>query len=93
MVKVIGQPEPEVKWYRDDKPLSSTPKVNIVKKEDVHTVTIKTVTLKQGGLYKCVATNIAGKAEHSATITIKGTLTTSLCLCKYTLLIFFLPSL
>ncbi len=38
--------------------------------EDVYTLTITGTTTKMTGLYRCVATNKMGTAEHSAMITI-----------------------
>ena len=72
-VKVTGKPEPEIKWYHQNRLMAATLKVKITKeKEGVHLLTLTNVTEKQTGLYKCLATNRAGKAEHSATINITG---------------------
>ena len=68
--KVTGKPEPEVKWYRDDKEIKATFKIVMKKTEEVCTLTISGVTLQMSGVYKCVATNKAGEATHSAKITV-----------------------
>ena len=71
--KVDGSPMPEVKWFRDNKEVQPTLKVKITKSKDVHTLTITGVTEKStGGVYKVIATNKAGKAEHSANVEITG---------------------
>lgn len=72
-VKVTGLPEPEIKWYRDGKIMAATLKVKITKEaEGIHKLTINNVSDKQAGIYKCVATNKAGKANHQAKITVTG---------------------
>ena len=68
--KVTGKPEPEVKWYRDDKEIKATFKIVMKKTEEVCTLTISSVTLQMTGVYKCVATNKAGEATHTAKITV-----------------------
>jgi len=68
--KVTGKPEPEVKWYKDDKEIKGTFKIVMKKTQEVCTLTISGVTLQMSGVYKCVATNTAGEAVHSATITV-----------------------
>ena len=71
--KVDGKPMPDVRWFRDNKEIQSTFKVKVTKAKDVHTVTVTGCTQKSaGGVYKVVATNKAGKAEHSATVEVTG---------------------
>ena len=71
--KVTGKPEPDTKWYFQNRIMAGTLKVKITKEKDgIHILTITGVTEKQAGVYKCVATNKAGKAEHSATINVTG---------------------
>ena len=70
--KVTGKPEPEVKWFRDDKELAPSFKVKMVKAKEVVTLTISGVTEKMSGVYKVVATNKVGTAEHSAPVTVRG---------------------
>ena len=74
--KVTGSPVPEVKWFKDDKEIVATLKNKISKTKDgVHTLTVSSVAHKTGsGVYKAVATNKAGKAEHKATIEVTGRL-------------------
>ena len=67
---MTGKPEPEVKWYRDDKEIKATFKIVMKKTEEVCTLTISGVTLQMTGVYKCVATNKAGEATHTAKITV-----------------------
>ena len=69
---MTGKPEPEVKWFRDEKELAPSFKVKMIKTEEVVTLTISGVTEKMSGVYKVVATNSAGTAQHSAPVTVKG---------------------
>ena len=68
--KVIGKPEPEVKWFRDTIELKPSYKTKITRVDEVSTLTISGVTKQMSGTYRTVATNKFGQAEHSATITI-----------------------
>ena len=68
--KVTGKPDPEVKWFKDEKEIKGTFKIVMKKIEEVCTLTISGVTMQMSGVYKCVATNKAGEAVHSATITV-----------------------
>jgi len=72
--RVLGEPEPTVTWYRDDKQLAATLKVAIGKTEDHrHTLTIQQVSSSAtAGTYKCVASNQHGTAQHTATVTVTG---------------------
>jgi hypothetical protein len=72
-VKVTGSPVPDVKWYKDDKEIMATFKVKMSQKDDVYTLSMGGATVKSTpGLYKAVAINKAGKAEHAANITVGG---------------------
>ena len=72
-VKVKGDPEPKVTWQLEGKELGASPKIQFAKKNDVHTLTIQQIGAKQAGLYRCVAANTVGQADHSATLTLSGT--------------------
>ena len=57
---------------RDGKDIVSTLRVKITTKDDTSVLKISGITQKQSGLYKCVAVNSAGKAEHTAAISVTG---------------------
>lgn len=59
--RVIGNPTPDVKWFRDDTELQPTFKVKMTRDGEICTLQVTGVTQKMTGVYKCVATNIAGK--------------------------------
>ena len=72
-VKVTGSPEPKLAWYSNDKELLATPKVKMTKKKDgVHLLKIANTRPAMSGLYRVVATNVAGEVEHTATVTVTG---------------------
>merc|ERR1711988_1868539 len=68
--KVTGKPEPEVKWFRDDKPIAPSFKTKMNKSGETVSLQQSSVTTKQSGVYKVVASSKAGTAEHSANIKI-----------------------
>ena len=70
VTKVIGKPEPTVKWFKDDKEIKQTFKNKMTKEGEVCTYLHSSVTKKETGVYKCVATNKVGEAVHKATITV-----------------------
>lgn len=59
--RVIGNPTPEVKWFRDETQMQPTFKVKMTRDGEVCTLQVTGVTQKMTGVYKCVATNIAGE--------------------------------
>merc|ERR1711994_583278 len=67
-VNVTGKPEPEVKWFRDNKPIAPTFKIKMTKSGETVTLQQTNITTKQSGVYKVVATSKAGTVEHSANI-------------------------
>ena len=69
---MTGKPEPEVKWFRDEKELAPSFKVKMIKTKEAVTLTISGVTEKMSGVYKVVAINKVGQADHSAPVTVRG---------------------
>uniref|UniRef100_A0A0A9VUL5 Muscle M-line assembly protein unc-89 n=1 Tax=Lygus hesperus TaxID=30085 RepID=A0A0A9VUL5_LYGHE len=66
MVKVKGDPNPEVKFYKDDEPITYKNKRCTIQTEQAESgyyeLIIPEVSPKDAGLYKCVATNSFGEA-------------------------------
>lgn len=67
-VVVSGNPEPEVQWYKDGRPLRIDGSHVVSKKEDGgrHTLTIVNATDKDVGQYSCQAVNKIGVAQTAA---------------------------
>ncbi|XP_067124006.1 muscle M-line assembly protein unc-89-like, partial [Centruroides vittatus] len=72
-VKLMGKPTPEVKWYLNDKEVSSGGRIRIdsVLSDNYYSLTIKDVTLEDEGNYVCKAVNEKGEASTSATLTVE----------------------
>ncbi|XP_042313952.1 roundabout homolog 1 isoform X4 [Sceloporus undulatus] len=62
-----GDPVPTVRWRKDDGEL---PKARYEIRDD-HTLKIRKVAAEDMGSYTCVAENMVGKAEASATLTVQ----------------------
>ncbi|KAK0180904.1 hypothetical protein PV327_003237 [Microctonus hyperodae] len=70
--KVIGVPYPELKWYKDWKPLAPTSRIKIDFFEpDTSILTINDAILKDEGLYSISARNVAGSVSSSVMIHIE----------------------
>lgn len=70
--KVIGVPYPELKWYKDWKPLAPTSRIKIDFFEpDTSVLTINDAILKDEGLYSISARNVAGSVSSSVMIHIE----------------------
>ncbi|KAH7637606.1 hypothetical protein HUG17_8710 [Dermatophagoides farinae] len=62
--KSIGNPTPEIQWYRNDEPIDENDDNNVIIKYDQHssTLIIKECSFEWAGHYKCVARNDEGDA-------------------------------
>nr|XP_054758206.1 myosin light chain kinase, smooth muscle-like [Lytechinus pictus] len=67
-----GQPEPTIKWFKDDKELKSSPKYNISFAKGKCMLKVSKASAKDDGQYKCTAENKCGNAMCSATLQIQG---------------------
>ncbi|XP_076666422.1 obscurin isoform X4 [Andrena cerasifolii] len=64
--RVTGVPYPEIKWYKDWKPLTTSSRIRIEFSEpDTSTITISDVIVKDEGLYSISARNVAGSISCS----------------------------
>nr|XP_012153983.1 PREDICTED: muscle M-line assembly protein unc-89-like isoform X1 [Megachile rotundata] len=69
VARVTGVPYPEIKWYKDWKPLTTTSRLRIEFTEpDTTTLVISDVILKDEGLYSVSARNVAGSISCSVMI-------------------------
>ncbi|RCN47218.1 immunoglobulin I-set domain protein [Ancylostoma caninum] len=71
-VTVTGQPQPQVAWFKDDKPVEID-NVHILKKDDGSghfTLTIKEARSTDAGVYSARATNESGEARSDATVVV-----------------------
>lgn len=65
---IIGNPTPDVTWFKDGKPLKGSRDVE----KDVYTFTIITSTINDSGEYTAKAQNSIGTAQTSATLQVDG---------------------
>ncbi|ROI84220.1 Myomesin-2 [Anabarilius grahami] len=71
---VSGQPNPIVKWYRNNvaiEPLSAPGKYKIENKYGVHSLIVSRCAVTDSGVYSVVATNPQGKATSKATVCVR----------------------
>ena len=71
-VTVKGKPRPDVEWFKDDKPLRKTSRVDIKSRGDKFSAVLMNVTPDDSGLYKCVASSKAGSVTRTFEVTIEG---------------------
>ncbi|XP_037086557.1 Down syndrome cell adhesion molecule-like protein Dscam2 [Pollicipes pollicipes] len=71
-----GSPTPHITWLLDGRPLPENPRYvpgQIALRADVIShLNISRVTPAEGGLYECVASNVAGTARHAARLNVYG---------------------
>ena len=66
-VKYIGSPEPKVKWFLDDEEVSEDDEgMDIETEPGSSLLVLEDIAPNDAGQYKCIITNIAGKAATSA---------------------------
>lgn len=59
-VRILGEPPPEISWYKDGYEIFSSRRTKIVNEHDVSVLIIHQVALTDEGEIKCAATNRAG---------------------------------
>ncbi|XP_045464007.1 obscurin isoform X4 [Harmonia axyridis] len=70
--RIVGVPYPEIKWYKDWKPLATSSRIKIAFNEpDTTILTIYDVIMKDEGLYSVSARNVAGSTSSSAMLHIE----------------------
>jgi len=69
-VAVKGDPDPQVTWTKDGKPISSSEIMEVKYKNGTASVLINEVFPEDGGKYTCRATNTKGSVETSSKVVI-----------------------
>lgn len=67
---IVAQPEPEVIWYHNSRPVKESVDVQLVFQGDRCSLVIPEAYLEDGGDYRVVAINSAGEASSSCTLSI-----------------------
>ena len=71
--KAVGDPKPEVKWYKEKLQIVSNDKFTIYTDEGgVCTLIVEDVTYDDEGTYKAIASNSFGKASCVTMLIVKG---------------------
>ena len=72
-IVVSGQPPPTVKWFLDERLLTSKDKRHkILSHGSVHSLNITNILTEDEGIYECVATNVAGTAKCDCEVLVDG---------------------
>ena len=71
--KVVGEPEPDIHWYKDGVELKNSRKYKLdFPDDDVAVLIVKETTLDDAGEYTCKAVNSSGTEESHAEIIVEG---------------------
>ena len=72
-VKISGEPEPDVEWFKDEQPVEDGGNFRIeFDGSDGCALIINSARLEDEGRYRCVATNDFGKAISEAELLVTG---------------------
>lgn len=85
---LIGQPIPEIIWYKDGISILNNPDYLTTYVNGVCTLKIEETFAEDSAKYTCRAFNIHGSVETSATLTVKGNLIYLQILLKVHILLF-----
>ncbi|CAH1789041.1 unnamed protein product, partial [Owenia fusiformis] len=61
--RIVGHPEPDVSWYREDETIVNSPDFQISADGEVHSLVIPTAQPADAGCYQVKAINAAGEAK------------------------------
>ncbi|XP_070494833.1 titin isoform X6 [Chironomus tepperi] len=67
---IVGQPEPEVIWLHNDKPVKESNDIRLYFQGDTCTLYINEVYLEDAGVYKIIAINSAGEASSECRVSV-----------------------
>ncbi|CAI6344104.1 unnamed protein product [Macrosiphum euphorbiae] len=68
---IVGQPEPEVIWYRDGRPVKESKDIQLLFQGDQCSLVIKEAFIEDAGEYKVVAINSAGEASSTCVLSVE----------------------
>ncbi|XP_026815442.1 titin isoform X5 [Rhopalosiphum maidis] len=68
---IIGQPEPEVIWYHDGRPVKESKDIQLLFQGDQCSLIIKEAFVEDAGEYKVVAINSAGEANSTCVLSVE----------------------
>ena len=73
-VRVLGQPTPNVFWYKDGEEITDTrfPHIKVLQEGNLHSILITEGKLKDAGEYKVAARNDHGDVSSSSHLFVEG---------------------
>ena len=72
IVTIQGNPRPDVEWYKANKPLRRTSRVNLSSRGNKFDCVVLSVVPEDSGVYKCVAKSAAGTTTKTFHVNIEG---------------------
>ena len=87
-VTINGKPKPVVKWYKDNKNLRESNRLDIKSRGDKYSVVILGVKAADSGVYKCEATSKMGTVTRTFDVRVQGSSASLLYTCPCVLDIF-----
>ena len=73
-VTINGKPKPDVKWYKDDRPLRESNRLDIKARGDKHSVVILGIKAEDSGVFKCEAKSKMGTVTRTFDVRVQGTI-------------------
>lgn len=70
--QAIGNPAPQITWFKDDEKLEMTPRIKEFQEDNTYTCLLVETTAADSGLYEMVAENAHGKVYTRAYLTVLG---------------------
>lgn len=71
VARVSGKPQPEISWFFNDKPIRADgDKYRIKRDGEVCTLYVRNCTYADSGSYRCRASNVEGKADCEAALSV-----------------------
>ena len=70
---IIGNPEPEVIWFKNDKPIKESKNLELLFEGDRCILVLREAMQEDRGTYQCVARNPHGEAESSTKLHVERT--------------------
>ncbi|XP_071419034.1 myosin light chain kinase, smooth muscle isoform X2 [Pithys albifrons albifrons] len=70
--KVSGKPKPDVKWFKEGRPVKAGEDVQIYEEDGIHCLWLKKACLRDSGSYSCTAVNPNGQTSTSWLLTVSN---------------------
>ncbi|XP_013793623.2 myosin light chain kinase, smooth muscle-like, partial [Limulus polyphemus] len=71
-VKVLGHPEPTVKWLKEGEELKASDYITLTSEHETYKINIQNTRLEDSGVYSCHVKNMAGECCQDAMLSVKS---------------------